>query len=253
MSDLTLMLLQSAGQALIQAMTSDTWAFTRDRLVTLLAGGDPVDGSRLADDLDSSRRAVERHHDERALEERRWQGRLERMVAGRPDLAEELVRLLPSQNATQSASPLHQSAVNSGSGTVSQNHNSHNRSTTVKIGGAVTLLLLLAAVAVWFVSRDEAPAAPARTPGAVTLDLSPTSGPRGTQVRVAAAGFAPGERVKILAHVTQVGRVAADGNGEIAAAFVMPADAMAIQGQVMIQVVGEQSQNGQNQAFTLIG
>lgn len=73
-----------------------------------------------------------------------------------------------------------------------------------------------------------------------TLNLSPASGPPGTEVTVTGMGFAVAESVEIELHLERLTVVQADGEGAISATVVIPAD-WPFAGQFDIRATGETS------------
>lgn len=82
----------AAAQALVQAMTSDSWAWVRDRVAGLFGRAEEGQTARAAESLEQARADLASAGD--ASVAGRWQGRLELLLEQHPDLAVELKTLV---------------------------------------------------------------------------------------------------------------------------------------------------------------
>ena len=82
-----------------------------------------------------------------------------------------------------------------------------------------------------------------------TLSLSRSSGPPGTALSVSGGGFAPGERVRLRFHSTELVSVTANGEGAFSGASVrVPVD-WKFKGQFLIIASGETSVRSVSEPF----
>jgi hypothetical protein len=98
-------LAQSAGLTVVTLMATDAWQLTREGLVSWWRRVLPERADAVAAELDATRAdliADPRAEGELAAE---WQGRLRRLLVNRPEVAEELRRLLEVLAPTGTSGP----------------------------------------------------------------------------------------------------------------------------------------------------
>lgn len=82
------------GDALVGAMGTDGWSAVRDRVALLWAGGDPVRGQLVADQLNGTCQALHSGRTVRSAAAGLWRGRVAGLLRERPGTAVELAEIL---------------------------------------------------------------------------------------------------------------------------------------------------------------
>ncbi|MFD6473615.1 hypothetical protein ACFWEH_08920 [Streptomyces anulatus] len=87
-------LAQSASVTLVGLMATDAWERTRDGVVALWQRARPERADAVAAELDNTREDLTADADIEGELAAEWQGRIRRLLIDRPQVAEELQRLL---------------------------------------------------------------------------------------------------------------------------------------------------------------
>ncbi|MEU3984748.1 hypothetical protein AB0F77_32595 [Streptomyces sp. NPDC026672] len=87
-------LAQGAGLTVVTLMATDAWERTRDGFVALWRRARPERADALAAELDSTREDLLANPADEGELAAEWQGRVRRLLVERPDVAEDLRRLL---------------------------------------------------------------------------------------------------------------------------------------------------------------
>nr|WP_206324382.1 hypothetical protein [Streptomyces sp. HNM0574] len=115
----------TAGSALVTQLTTEAWQGARDRFVALWRRARPERAEGLAAEIEATRddllAADEAGDPDTAPElSAEWQGRIRRLLAARPDVADELRTLLEELAPPQAPAAVTQTATASGSARVYQ-------------------------------------------------------------------------------------------------------------------------------------
>jgi len=91
----------TAGSTLVTLMATEAWQRARDGVVALWRRAHPDRADAIGDELDATRAEVRSAREDEGEDGQteaelraEWQGRLRRLLASRPDVADELRRLL---------------------------------------------------------------------------------------------------------------------------------------------------------------
>ena len=140
----------AAGDALVAAMVSDSWASLRDRAARIFGAGDPGDERSLTTQLDDSRTRIRSGQQSADLAGARWHGKFEAILERHPDIQSEVRSLLAAcTEATSVPKRLEQHAIAGNRSTINQaGRDIDNSKKSTSYGGPLAVFAVIAVVAI---------------------------------------------------------------------------------------------------------